>query len=62
MTDTVTAIDIAGQHGLDPKRLRQALRDENLAWHSIKHARWIADCGSAEEADMQRVARQLASR
>ena len=62
MTDTVTAIDIAGQHGLDPKRLRQALRDENLAWHPIKHARWVADRGGDEEADMQRVARQLASR
>jgi hypothetical protein len=39
MIDQVTAIEIADAHGLDPKRLRQALRDEKLAWHRIKHAR-----------------------
>jgi hypothetical protein len=58
--EVVTAIDVATSFGLDPKRFRQALRDEDLRWHRVKHARWIADKGSTEEADMLRVARRLA--
>jgi hypothetical protein len=59
--EVVTAIDVAASFGLDPKRLRQALRDENLRWHRVKHARWLAEKGSLEEADMTRVARRLAA-
>jgi len=60
--NTITAIEIAERHGLDAKRLRQALRDENFAWHPIKNARWIAERGSAEEDDMIRIARRLSPR
>ena len=57
----VTAVEIAASFRLDPKQLRQALRDENFQWHS-KHSRWIADCGSVEEADMLRIAKHLSAR
>jgi hypothetical protein len=60
--EEVTAIEVAARFGLDPKRLRQALRDENLRWHRQKHSRWIANKGSPEEADMIRVATRLATR
>jgi len=59
--DEVSAIDVATRFGLDPKRLRQALRDENLSWHRVKHSRWTAQSGSSEEADMIRVATRLAT-
>jgi len=55
----ITAIEIAEHFGIDPKRLRQALRDENLHWHSQPYARWTAQKNSAEEAGMVRIARQL---
>lgn len=57
--DQITAIDIAKHYGLDPKRLRQALRDENFDWHPVKYARWIVQKNSAEEADIVRIAERL---
>jgi hypothetical protein len=62
MTQMVTAIEIAREFDLDPKRLRYNLRQENFAWHPVKNMLWIAEKGSAEEVDMVRVAKRLAER
>ena len=58
MTD---AEAIAAQFGLDAKSYRSALRRERLAWHA-PHGRWIVSPGSAEQADMIRVAQAMAGR
>lgn len=60
MEQMVTAQEIAARFDVDPKRLRHHLRLENFTWHPVKNMRWIARHGSAEEADMLRVARRLA--
>ena len=59
MKQMVTAIEIARQYDLDPKWLRDNLRQESFAWHPVKNMRWIAVKGSDEEADMVRVAQRL---
>ncbi|MDI1295140.1 MAG: hypothetical protein PSY12_04530 [bacterium] len=60
--EKVTAKEIAEQFDLDPKWLRHNLRQENFAWHPVKNARWIVARGSAEAADMVRVARKLSGK
>jgi transcriptional regulator with XRE-family HTH domain len=58
---TVTAEEIAGLYGLNPKSYRAALRKERLPWHD-KHQRWTVETGSPEEAEMISIARKVASR
>jgi phage antirepressor YoqD-like protein len=54
------AVDMAKQVGIDPKRLRAALRKENFVWH--KHNdRWTVVIGSFEHAAMERVLREISS-
>jgi len=55
---TTTAVDMAKQAGIDPKKFRQALRDENFAWHE-HNDRWTVGVGTAEHSAMERVLRKL---
>jgi hypothetical protein len=55
---TTTAVDMAKRAGLDPKRFRQALREENFGWHG-HNDRWTVRIGSAEHAAMERVLKKL---
>ena len=54
----ITAVEIARDAGIDPKRFRQALRRENLAWHHY-YAKWTVAEGSPKHKDMIRVLRTL---
>ena len=54
----ITAIEMAKQHGLDPKRFREALRDEGLSWHR-PNEKWTVVYGSQEHEDMCRVLSRL---
>jgi hypothetical protein len=60
MVMMTTAIDMAKQAGIDPKRFRAALRKENFAWHKHNY-RWIVVIGSFEHAAMERVLRDILS-
>ena len=44
--------------GIDPKRFRQALRDEEFDWH-IHGASWTVNRSGPEHLDMERVLRRL---
>jgi hypothetical protein len=51
-------MDIAKEVEIDPKRFRQALRDERFHWH-MHNDRWTAERGSDEHKAMQQVLRKL---
>ena len=51
----VTATEIAKAHGLDPKRLRKALRKAKPFNHA-HNERWRVARGSTEHVAMERVA------
>ena len=56
-----SAADMARQYGLDPRKFRIALREEDFPWH--RHGeRWNPPDDSAEYRDMVRVAERLAAR
>lgn len=49
--ELVTAIELAQAAKINAKTFRQALRDQNFAWH--KHGmRWTVEHGSIEHAEM----------
>lgn len=50
----VTAEDMARAAKLSPKRFRAALRRADFGWHA-HYARWTAEYGSPEHADMLKV-------
>ena len=54
----ITAVEMARGAGIDPKRFRQALRDEGLDWHAWNE-RWTVEEGSQEHRDMLRVLKRL---
>jgi hypothetical protein len=43
---------------IDPKRFRQALRDQNFPWHQ-HNERWTVELGSNEHKAMQQVLNKL---
>jgi 3-hydroxyisobutyrate dehydrogenase-like beta-hydroxyacid dehydrogenase len=57
---TVKAVDMAKEAGIDPKRFRQALRDERFSWHA-HNERWIVKAGSDEHKAMQSVLHKISS-
>ena len=57
----VSAVEMAKAAGIDPKRFRQALRDEEFDWH-IHGANWTVNRGGPDHLDMERVLRRLVSR
>ena len=54
----VSAVEMAKAAGIDPKRFRQALRDEEFDWH-IHGASWTVNRGGPDHLDMERVLRRL---
>lgn len=62
MTDLVTAVDMARNAGIDPKKFRRALRKEKevgaFSWH-VKHKSWSVLPGSPEHKEMLRVLKSL---
>ncbi len=54
----ITAVDMAIASGIDPKRLRAALRAASLDWHS-HNGRWEVVRGSDQHRDIERVMAQL---
>jgi len=56
----ITATEMAIKADIDPKRFRQALRNEQLPWH-VHNARWTVLRGSKEHSDMKRVLGRLLS-
>ena len=57
-SELITAVEMAAASGIDPKRLRAALRSASLDWHS-HNGRWEVVRGSDEHQDMERVMAQL---
>jgi len=55
-----TAVDMAKEAGIDPKRFRQALRDEHFRWHQ-RNDRWTVELRSNEHKAMQQVLDKLAN-
>jgi len=51
---------MAKEAGIDPKRFRQALRDERFSWHA-HNERWIVKAGSDEHKAMQSVLHKISS-
>ena len=54
----VSAVEMAKAAGIDPKRFRQALRDEEFDWH-VHGASWTVNRHGPEHLDMERVLRRL---
>lgn len=54
----ITAVEMAEASGIDPKRLRAALRAANLQWHP-HNGRWEVVRGSDQHRDMERVMARL---
>ena len=50
----ITAVRMAKEAGIDPKRLRAALRKEKFSWHG-HNDRWTVRRDGAEHRDMQHV-------
>jgi hypothetical protein len=59
MTAT-TAVDMAKQAEIDPKKFRRALRSERFRWHNFKD-RWTVEPGSKERTAMQKVLDKLSN-
>ncbi len=57
-SEVITAVEMAEASGIDPKRLRAALRAAHLQWHP-HNGRWEAVRGSDQHRDMERVMAQL---
>ena len=55
----VTAVELANEAGMDPKRFRVALRAARLSWHRLGE-RWEAERGGQREAEMRAVLKSLA--
>lgn len=55
-----SAVDMAKQAGINPKRFRATLRNENFSWHE-HNARWTVDIGTAEHAAMEHVLRKVSN-
>lgn len=53
-----TAAEMAKKAEIDPKRFRQALRDQNFPWHQ-HNERWTVELGSNEHKAMQQVLNKL---
>jgi isoleucyl-tRNA synthetase len=56
----VTAIEMAGEAHIDPKKFREALRDKKPEWHDL-FDRWTVDINSREYKDMLDVLNELRS-
>jgi hypothetical protein len=59
--DVTTAVEMARQAGVDPKRFRAALRDARLGWHPY-NGRWDVVVGSPEHRDMEMVLKGIGAR
>jgi hypothetical protein len=57
---TTTAVEMAKHAGIDPKRFRKALREENFSWHG-HNDRWTVDVSSEQHTAMERVLRTLSN-
>lgn len=57
---TIKAVDMAKEARIDPKKFRQALRDEGFRWHG-HNDRWTVEQGSDEHKAMQKVLHRLLS-
>jgi hypothetical protein len=55
---TTNAIEMANKVGVDPKRFRAALREQNFRWHK-SYKPWTVELRSGEFEDMQRVLNEL---
>ena len=59
---TITAVDLATQAGINPEKLRKALRkhqaDRDLAWHQWNNP-WIAEIGSDRHKAMERILKEV---
>lgn len=49
---------MAEEAGVDPKRFRQALRDDRFQWH-YHNERWTVESGSGEHKAMHLVLRKI---
>jgi hypothetical protein len=49
---------MAKEAGMDPKKFRQALRNESFPWHQ-HNDRWTVEQASDEHKAMQKVLRKL---
>lgn len=57
-SELITAVEMAAASGINPKRLRAALRAASLDWHS-HNGRWEVVRGSDQHLDIERVMAQL---
>lgn len=57
----ITAIEMARDAGLNPKRFRQALRDAGLTWH-VHNQYWTVRENTREHRDMLAVLNDLTKR
>lgn len=57
----ITAVEMALESGIDPKRFRAALRAASLDWHPY-NGRWEVVRGSDQHQDMERVMAQLSGK
>ncbi len=57
-SELITAVEMAAASGVDPKRLRAALRAASLDWHP-HNGRWEVVRGSDQHRDIERVMAQL---
>ncbi len=57
-SEVITAVEMAEATGIDPKRLRAALRAARLQWHP-HNGRWEVVRGSDQHRDMERVMARL---
>lgn len=53
-----TAVEMAKKAGIDPKRFRQALRNENLPGHQ-HNEKWTVEIGKERHADMKKVLEKI---
>ena len=56
--EKVTAVEMARAAGVNPKKFRRALRQENFPWHEHSD-RWTVGLDSPEHRDMSRVLEHL---
>jgi hypothetical protein len=58
----ISAIEMANDGGVNPKRFRAALRGRNFPWHQMRYERWTVEFGGPEHRDMQQVLNELLQR
>jgi hypothetical protein len=56
----IRAVDMARQAAVDPKKFRQALRDEGFDWHE-PNDRWTVEEGSDRYLQMVNVLRKVSA-